>query len=186
MDAVRLDQWSRTLVAGRSRRQLLRGFAGAALTGMFGLAGTPDVEAKRKKNDRAVCRKGERVDRLSVPANGESVRSALLAKGQRYLIRVSGFVRDEEWGLDADYYFLRDDPTNPAEIYDACFDSTDVGLSIDDAILDDDKFPSWGAYTDDHVYERTIVGDGKRLRLRLHDCRFEENTGSLSVEIFCR
>jgi hypothetical protein len=185
MDAERLDRWARSLTIDRSRRRVLRGLAVAAFGGALGLPLVATTEAKRKQKEDEVCRKGRRIARLSVPANGDSVKTPVLARGQRYLFRVSSYIRDEDWGLDAEYYFRRDDPTNPAEIYDACFDGTDVGLSIDDALLDGDKSPRWGAYTAEHNYERKVIGEGERARLRLHDCRYEENTGSLTVEIFC-
>jgi len=115
-----------------------------------------------------------------VPADGTAVETKPLAKGERFRLRVSGFVEDEEWGLDGDDYVLRADPTNLQEVYDACDNGIPVGVEIEG-----EPSSGWGAYNPKHVYGRRVVGKGKPLSLRLSDCSYPGNTGSLKVEVVC-
>lgn len=182
METARFDRIAATLGETGTRRGALRLLAGAVL-GVGGLAalGREPAEARKKqqKKKSGRCRPGQRFDTVQVPADGSPVSTRALARGERYRLRVSGYVEDDEWGLDAESYFKRADPTNEAEVYDACLDGTEVGLAIDGADV------NWGDYDPDHRYERRIEGKGKKLELRLQDCYFPGNTGSLEVEILC-
>lgn len=60
---------------------------------------------------------------------------------------------------------------------------TDVGLGIDDAAALDPKQPKWGPYTDTHVYEVEWVGAGKTIDANIHDQRYDNDSGFLTLEI---
>lgn len=181
----RVDRIATLLADSQDRRWAVRALGAAALVAS-GLGGIDQARAAERRGDRGDgpskrrCRRGKKVQDLRVPADGSAVRTKRLAMGQKYTLRVSGFILDEEWGLDGGFYFLQADPANLNDVYDACFDGTDVGLSIDG-----EPPVGWGAYDTDHGYERKVVGSGKALSLSLADCNHDGQTGSLRVEIRC-
>jgi hypothetical protein len=55
-----------------------------------------------------------------------------------------------------------------------------LGLAVNNASPD-----QWGAYNAGHIYEQTVAGQGTALSLRFTDPAPADNSGSLTVEIFC-
>lgn len=181
MDDKRLDRMAGAMADRVDRRGVVR-LLGAAALGGAGLAaiggGAEAGRRKRRRNDR--CRKGEVLQRAPVPADGGEIETRPLAKGEKYTLRVSGFITDDDWGIDGEYYFLLADPTNRAEVYDACFDVIPVGVEVSGS-----KIGGWGVYAEDHVYAGAVTGKGSPLTLRLSDCYYPGNTGTLKVEVIC-
>jgi len=107
----------------------------------------------------------------------ETVSSTVLEAGVTYRLRASG-----TWDLgggeigDADWYQF----AMPQDIGDA---SIDIGIGIDDDVVDDDTQPDWGPYRDDHIYEIDFVGRGAPITARVHDCCYDNNIGELGLEI---
>jgi hypothetical protein len=135
-----------------------------------------------------VCRPGEQIARLEVPSNGVPVQSPVLAQGRAYTVTVSGMIRQGNLvGLDAEYLFALIIPPPPSTIKDAVGDFApyDVGLAIDDAVIDGTKSPKWGPYNPDHVYSQQIIGQGRPVSLQFHDDAYAALSGSLSVTIVC-
>jgi hypothetical protein len=101
----------------------------------------------------------------------------VLAAGQRYRLRASGFWHtNSQYGNDAFATFPFADPNAPATTYQ----NVRLGLSIDGGSPD-----QWGRYTTSHIYERQIMGQGAALSLRFTDPVPADNSGSLTVEIVC-
>ena len=159
------------LTGSTTRRGALRFLAGIAMTGS-GLAalGSADADAKNKKNKRkgkkggkGICGDKKRA-RVQVPHDGTVVYTEKLEAGKRYRLRVSDFVtataplRPDPVGIDAGYVFRQDGGSVTAS--DSA-NGVDYGLSVDG------ESASWGGYTSNHVYERKVVGQGKKLALRL-------------------
>lgn len=188
MERARVDRLAAFAARTEDRRSALRLLA-AAVAGSAGLsgfaaertsAGRNKGRGGKGKGNEDRCRSGKLLDAVQVPADGSPVETKPLARGQKVVLRVSGFIEDDEWGLDGEYYFKLATPNDPAEVYDRCFDSTPVGLAIAGF-----SPGGWGPYTADHAYERTVTGQGAPLSLRLSDCRYEDQTGSLTVEVRC-
>jgi hypothetical protein len=105
------------------------------------------------------------------------VSTPVLAQGQRYRLRASGFwSSNATHGQDAfaDFEFA-----NPAAVV-TTFEGVRLGLSIDGGSAD-----VWGSYSTGHVYEREVVGQGAALSLRCSDKVHTDNSGSVLVEVLC-
>lgn len=206
----RTIQPASTQTASTSRRGALRLLAGLALAGS-GLAAldTAGADAKSKnkkkgkKRGKGICG-DKRHARVRVPHDGSVVHTETLEGGKHYRLRVSGHVTGSApllvnpVGIDAGHIFRQGDGSTTT--YDN-INGVDYGLSVDGAAA------SWGDYASNHVYERKVVGEGKKLALRfiaepessfgnsaqgqpstrrLVETPIElELSGSLTVEIFC-
>jgi len=168
-----------------SRRDVVRGMM---ITGL-GLAALrlPDaVEAKRRKKRKKkrknggaelTCQPGTSIGNVSVPAGGTAVSTPVLAEGQRYRLRASGFwYTNSTYGADAFASFRL---SNPA-VTETTFQGVRLGLSVDGGSPD-----QWGSYHISHNYEREVVGQGKTLTLKYTDPVTSDNSGSLLVEVIC-
>jgi hypothetical protein len=122
------------------------------------------------------------VEELSIPVSSASVISARdLVAGVSYRLRASGtyFAADNTLG-DAEYFgFNAGAPTD-------ALSGIDVGLAVNDAMVDSTRMPKWGAYKDTHVYEIDWVGNGTVITVQLHDATYGNNTGSLTLTILAR
>lgn len=100
----------------------------------------------------------------------------VLAAGVTYHLRVSGTasVIDGITG-DGEYY----DFANPKDL--ACCE--DVGIGIDDPMVDTNTTPNWGPYRTDHIYEIEFVGKGATIKAVYQDTVYGNNSGSLKLEI---
>lgn len=119
------------------------------------------------------------VETLTVPVNGSMVTSQMtLAAGGAYRLRASGtFVIQSSPGTQADaewwdFSNLMDGVTG-----------VDVGLAVNDTVVDTSRTPKWGAYVATHVYEVPWTGNGQPIVAMLHDGNFANNTGSLTLTI---
>jgi hypothetical protein len=55
-----------------------------------------------------------------------------------------------------------------------------LGLSLDGRSPD-----IWGAYSLNHTYTTSVVGQGRGLSLRMQDSVHADNSGALNVEVIC-
>ena len=119
------------------------------------------------------------VDTLTVPADGSDVVSTfVLQNGVGYRLRASGtcIVRQGDEG-DAEWYDFTDPKTLDTNL------TIDVGIGIDDPIVDGTKTPDWGPYTASHVYEVEFAGKGAPITANYHDPVYSNNSGELTVEV---
>jgi hypothetical protein len=119
------------------------------------------------------------VETLTIPVNGTSVTSqTVLLAGIGYRLRASGtFVIQSPQGTQGDaewwdFSNLMDGVTG-----------VDVGLAVNDSIVDTNRTPKWGAYAANHIYEVPWTGNGQPIVAMLHDGNFTNNTGSLMLSI---
>lgn len=200
-----IESVARRLAETTGRRRVLRLLAGGALGALVGwpvaeAASAHDALAtcsrfedkkkrkacvkKAKKHNRThtnanTCPAGRRVGSVNVPGNGTTVSTPVLAQGQRYRLRASGAAATNATrGQDAEYDFPFANPSDLNNVIDSV-QGTDIGVSIDG------QAPDWGPYNVAHVYEREVVGQGRALSLKLVDIIYTDNSGSLTIEIFC-
>jgi hypothetical protein len=107
----------------------------------------------------------------------ETYAAALTPTIVRSALRLSGQFRATTggaWG-DAEYYELSGTPTDFAS-------EVDIGVGIDDVTVDGTK-TRWGAYTATHTYEIDYTGTGATLQAVLYDSQYNNNLGTLQLEI---
>ncbi len=113
------------------------------------------------------------LEKLTVPANGDDVRSEkVLKQGEDYHLVASGvFQYDQgETGTQADaQHEENDDPKFVPRSF----------LSIDGITRKADK-----SYLEPHTYGYDIVGTGAPLILRIEDSGYDDNAGSLSIVLY--
>ena len=124
------------------------------------------------------------VETIQVPATGETITSTnVLQSGVLYRVRVSGTVNTGN-GSVADAEFADfSDPNSAISSCDNSGTAVDVGLSINDATDDNQKSPTWGAFSSAHTYTYDIMGTGQPLSLKFHDCNYSDNSGNFTVMI---
>ena len=123
------------------------------------------------------------VESITVPVDGTAVvSSTVLQAGVVYAVIASGqFANgadlcDAEYSANASLTLIQDNCQNsPAGV--------DIGLAIDDLILDNSKSPRWGPFSLDHIYAATVVGSGAPITVNFHDCGYSDNSGTLQVEL---
>lgn len=122
------------------------------------------------------------LDELSVPVSSASVASAReLRAGVSYLLRASGTYTSAANTLgDAEYFGF-----NAGMPVDT-LGSVDVGLAVNDLVVDSNRVPKWGGYKDTHIYEVEFIGTGSPITAQLHDATYGNNTGSLTLTILMR
>jgi len=156
-------------------RLIALGLAACGRVNFDPLAAAPPVDAAP---DAAL----QLIDTLVVPATGEvQTSTVLLVSNKTYTLVARGScdISGLPNLLDADYNY------DDAQMNDKGDDGvTDVGLGIDDDVVDNDKFPKWGPYRPDHVYSIKLVGKGTTITARVHDSAFGNNAGELTVEIY--
>ena len=120
------------------------------------------------------------VETLTIDSNGSFAYSQPLSEGNSYRLVASGFIDLANGAVfgDADWFdFSNPKDTSPPE-------NVDVGLAIDDPVVDLTLNPDWGPYNAQHVYETMYVGTGMPLEARYHDGAYGNNSGTMSLEIF--
>lgn len=127
------------------------------------------------------------LETIEVPTNEIGVISTtVLENGVTYKIRASGTfpIGGPGDGLaDAEY---ADFSNPPASLLDNCGNvetGVDLGIGINDEVIDNVKTPFWGPYDSTHVYTVEWIGAGEILSFNYHDCNVGDNSGSLTVEI---
>ena len=123
-----------------------------------------------------------------VPVDGSAVSSAMiLESGKTYKLRASGTFTIGVVGdglADAEY---ADFSNPPASLQDHCANDpagVDLGIGIDDAVIDSIRVPNWGPFDPTHVYTIDWAGADAALSLNYHDCDYEDNSGSLTVVVW--
>lgn len=188
------------LPAGISRRNAMRGLAATLLaTAGTGLATTQARNSKKHRRKHkhgnagkgptpstsplpppttpAVCVPGSRVASLAVPADGSAVFTPILAEGQTYRLRATGY-----WSTNGDYLndavaaFPFANPGAPVFFHNG----VRLGLSVDAKLPD-----IWGTYQLSHEYALLLAGAGKPVSLRMLDSVYSDNARLLTVEVFC-
>jgi hypothetical protein len=186
MNEFRISNVSRFLNTRPSRRDVLRGLAVTGLS-LATLQAPAAIEAKKKgkKGKKGkkqpqvaqVCQPGTTAGSVSVPATGATVNTPVLAQGQVYRLRASGFWNSNvTTGNDAFAAFTFANPGVPGTTYEGIR----LGLSVNG-----DSPDQWGSYNTSHIYERQVTGQGAALSLRYTDPQTSDNSGSLLVDIFC-
>jgi hypothetical protein len=122
------------------------------------------------------------LEEISVPVSSGTVPSAneLLA-GVTYRLRASGtFNAGQDTFGDAEYIgFTTGTPVDTQS-------GIDIGLAVNDTVVDGTRMPKWGAYRDTHVYEADFVGNGTPIVAQFHDATYGNNNGSLTLTILRR
>ncbi len=209
MERQNLDLVSIDKPATTTRRGLLRTAAALAGVAALGAIGDDADAARRmkagnakagkrsgaptakrttgRKARRGTCRPGKGMGRIEIPANGNAVKTPVLAKGRTYRLRASGYVGLENGdgtpalglpAVDADYGFFRQGAPRPNDRVG----NLDWGVAIDG------KVPAWGAFDEHHDYTIVVAGRGKPLALELVYATDEfapDGEGRLVVEIEC-
>ena len=125
------------------------------------------------------------IETILVPTSGKSVVTTVkLNSGVTYKLKASSTFEIGGPGYgDAEYAFSPDS----SWAINNCNDSpegVDVGIGIDDSIIDNHKTPFWGTFDSSHVYTIYFVGQGRPIAFNYHDCNYGDNSGSLEVDIF--
>lgn len=186
MDSQRFDQLAKTAGEISSRRTILKWLGGAAAGAVVAVAGHIAADAKKKKRGKKqkpqpttpqTCVPGTSVGSVSVPATGTAVSSPVLMAGQRYRLRAVGaWSTNAATGQDAFAAF----PYNNPNTHTTTYQGVRLGLSVNGGSPD-----QWGAYNPNHSYEQQITGNGGAVSLRNTDPIPADNSGSLTVDIFC-
>ncbi len=98
--------------------------------------------------------------------------------GETYRLRASGtFVVSTAGALaDAEYW---DFPSMLDGV-----SGVDLGIAIDDPVVDTNRTPKWGTYDPSHVYQVDFVGKGAVIDAGYHDGNFSNNMGTLTLDVF--
>ncbi|MGE0870525.1 MAG: hypothetical protein AB7P03_18315 [Kofleriaceae bacterium] len=121
------------------------------------------------------------VETLIVPASGVEVKSmTVLAAGVEYRLRATGTWviqsnMNPKTEADAEWWEFSNPVTNAGGV--------DVGLAINDATVDGERQPDWGAYSASHEYEVPWIGAGDVIVANIHDGNYNNDDGSLTLTI---
>jgi hypothetical protein len=181
VDPNRFDGLATKVGEISSRRQAVKWLGGIGAASLVAVAGRSGVEAKKKKRNKKqkgkTCTPGTSVGSVSVPANDTTVNTPVLNAGQRYRLRAVGFwLTNATFGNDAFAAFPLANPNAP----ETTFQGVRLGLSVNGGSPD-----QWGTYNANHTYEQQITGQGGSVTLRFTDPVPADNSGSLTVDIFC-
>ena len=121
------------------------------------------------------------VEEISVPVSSAGVTSVReLTAGVSYRLRATGtYTAALDTIGDAEYTFNAGKPEDTLA-------NVDVGLAVNDLVVDGTRAIKWGPYTDTHVYEIDFIGTGSPIAAQLHDTTYANNTGSLTLTILKR
>jgi hypothetical protein len=125
------------------------------------------------------------LETLTVPADGSLIASVtVLRLGVQYRLVATGSCVEATggggWSADAEYYWKKSQPQSPSDFANL----VDVGLAVDDPLIDAIRTPRWGDYQgEDHTYEVTFTGIDLPISAQFHDDYYPDNDGSLSLEI---
>lgn len=181
MDPLRFDGLATKVGEISTRRNVVKWLGGIGAASLIAVAGHSSADAKKKKKGKKqkgkVCAPGTSIGSVNVPANGTAVNTPVLNAGQNYRLRATGFwTSNATHGQDA---FADFELANPAKVV-TTFQGTRLGLSVNGGNID-----GWGSYNTNHVYERIQAGQGTSVALAMSDVVFTDNSGSVTVDIFC-
>jgi len=181
LDPNRFDGLATKVGEISSRRQVVKWLGGIGAASLVAVAGHSTADAKKKKKNKKqkanTCPPGKSVGSVTVPANGTAVNTPVLNAGQNYRLRATGFwTSNATHGQDA---FADFELANPTTVV-TTFQGTRLGLAVNGGNID-----GWGSYNTNHVYERTLAGQGTAVSLAMSDVVFTDNSGSVTVDIFC-
>ena len=183
MDTRRFDTLATKVGEISSRRTILKWIGGAAASGLVAVASHTAADAKKKNKKQKpqpqpqTCVPGTSIGSVSVPATGAAVNSPALVAGQRYRLRAVGFwSTNATTGNDAFAAFLLNNQNVPT----TTFQGVRLGLAVNGGSPD-----QWGSYNPNHTYEQQITGNGGAVSLRYTDPIPADNTGTLTVDVFC-
>jgi hypothetical protein len=181
VDPIQFDGLATKVGEFASRRQVVKWFGGIGAAGLVAVAGHSAADAKKKKKNNKqktkTCTPGKSIGSVTVPANGTAVNTPVLKAGQNFRLRATGFwTSNATHGQDA---FADFELANPAKVV-TTFQGTRLGLAVNGGNID-----GWGSYNTNHVYERIIAGQGTSVALAMSDVVFTDNSGSVTVDIFC-
>ena len=143
---------------------------------------SPTAKVDAERSDGGGGGEWVQVDELSIPVNSVTARvtsTFVLQANVGYRLRASGTFFTTSLGRlgDAEYYnFNVGPPVDEAA-------GIDVGLAVNDPIVDGTRTPRWGAYSAEHVYEVPWMGAGAPIIVQLHDGNYADNVGALKLEI---
>lgn len=127
---------------------------------------------------------------ITVPLDGSNVTSTTsLVSGKTYLLRASGTanIATSPCAL-TDAEFARFEPDNTCSLPGTPQNSVgvyDVGIGINSPIASNTKGITWGAtFNTTHQYTAPFTGTGAPISLNFHDVLYDDNSGTLTVEIF--
>ena len=123
----------------------------------------------------------ELVDEMTVRGDCTVFTSqTALADGVAYRLAVDGdFSLGADSKADAEYFWLT---ATPESVLDDA-SGIEIGLAIDDIVIDEARTPDWGAYRSDHRYEVEFIGQGAPINAQFHDSACGDNAGTLQLEI---
>ncbi len=190
-DETAIDDVALAAASGASRRTVLRGLAAALLaTAGGGIAASTQAKKKgRKKTNNGprkpptptptpkTCVPGEFIARVSVMADGSTVKTPVLLDDVDYVLKPSGF-----WGTganllqDAFASFTFADPQSPRLF----IDGVRTGLLMNNELPD-----IWGQYKSNHGYGLVVIGKGQPVEFRMLDSDYTGNNGVVHVDVTC-
>ncbi len=125
---------------------------------------------------------------ITVPVDGSSASSTTkLRSDTLYEIRASGtfFVGGPgDMQGDAEYANFSNPPSSLQNHCAGDPNDVDLGIGINDNVIDNEKIPFWGDFEPSHVYTVTLAGLGAPIALNYHDCAYNDNSGDLTVEVW--
>lgn len=122
----------------------------------------------------------ELVQTLSVLPTGETIDSMPLQTGQLYELIVSGtYIYDLEGDWADAEYFVQQDVIIKGDTEYPSFPNI-LDLSINGPSINQD----WGVYQSTHIYTKEWTGNGEALSFAIYDSFYDDNVGSLTVEIW--
>ncbi|HUS63428.1 MAG TPA: hypothetical protein VMZ28_02755 [Kofleriaceae bacterium] len=129
------------------------------------------------------------VEHIDVPVQNAPIvaSNTTLTTGTTYELRASGTVvlsDAQNLSADAEYWWQDTSPGTTAD--SASFGDTtiDVGLAINDTVVDGTTNPAWGPFAATHIYSFLYVGEGTTITAQFHDLNAANNSGTLSLDIY--
>jgi len=122
------------------------------------------------------------IEVLAVPVDGSIITSAsVLGAGVVYRLRASGTCYYAV-GTAGDAEYFGFDTGVPQD----GVSGVDIGLAVNDSVIDSVRTPRWGGYSAAHVYEIEWTGQGGAIAAQVHDGNYTNNTGMLTLQILER
>jgi hypothetical protein len=129
------------------------------------------------------------VEHMVIPTDDAPIVTSVnaLALGTTYELRASGTMQlsdSQALTADAEYWWQDSSPGNTMDSATIGESTIDIGLAINDTVIDATTNPSWGAFAADHVYSVRFVGEGAMITAQFHDLNGANNSGELALDIY--